>query len=356
MAIEWYLLNSKYDQLSGYETDAFNDFAEDGFEEVLDSAIAKSVELYSSDLSDFRSIKAIIQGNVSDTKLKTLDRQMLVPIGTCHAGMYVKYKDRFWIITGLVDDNEMYEKAVLSLCNWLLTWINEKGEIIQRWANITSASQYNNGETSSKFYFVRSDQLMITLPNDDESVLIPENKRFIIDKRCDIYQKSISSEITKDLSYKLISYQFTRADSVLYDYGNDGCMGYIGTQDEQHEDDGYYVVDGKGYWLCESPTTSIDKKPVLSCDILYENNFIYSGLEPAVFIASFKDVEGNTVEIEPQWEVKCDFLDKLNIIETENSISISVDDSKLLNKSFELILSAEGYIKRQLTIYIKAFF
>ena len=49
----------------------------------------------------------------------------------------------------------MYEKAVLVLCNYLLTWKNENGDIIQRWVNASSASQYNNGETSNKFYFVR---------------------------------------------------------------------------------------------------------------------------------------------------------------------------------------------------------
>lgn len=356
MATEWYLLESKHDQLSGYESDALYDFAEDGFEEVLDSAIAIPVELYNYDLSECKSVKAVIQNNVQDTKLKTLTRQMLVPIGTCYAGMYVKYKNRFWIITGLVDDNTMYEKAVLSLCNWLLTWVNDKGKIIQRWANVTSASQYNNGETGMQYYFVRSDQLMVILPDDDESILIPDGKRFIIDRRCNIYEKSFTDDIIKDLSHKVASYQLTRSDSVLYNYGTNGHMAFMATQDEQHDNDGYYVIDGKGYWLCEPPSNSIDKTGLLSCEIGYEDNVIYNGLEPTIFTASFTDSEGNSIDIEPQWKIKCDFLNKLNVVKSDNFISISTNNSKLINKSFELFLSADGYEPKQLTVYIRAFF
>ena len=356
MAKDWYLLESKHDQLSGYESDALYDFAEDGFEEILDSAIAIPVEIYNYDLSECKSMKAVMQNNVQDTKLKTLTRQMLVPIGTCHAGMYVKYKNRFWIITGLVDDNTMYEKAVLSLCNWLLTWINDKGKIIQRWANVTSASQYNNGETGMQYYFVRSDQLMVIIPDDDESLLIPDSKRFIIDRRCDIYEKSIPNDIIKDLSHQVSSYQLTRADSVLYNYISDGHMSFIATQDEQHDNDGYYVIDGMGYWLCEPPAIPIDKTDILSCEIKYGDNIIYNGVEPTVFVASFTDSNGNPINVEPQWEIKCDFLSDLNIVKIDNTIGISTNNSKLINKSFELFLSAEGYKPKQLTVYIRAFF
>lgn len=355
MAKEWYLLETPHNQLSGFEDDAFDDFAEEGFSEILDSALAVSVELYNYDLSQCLQIKAVIQNNVQDTKLKTLTRQMLVPIGTCKTGMYVKYKDRFWIITGLVDDNLMYEKAVLSLCNWLLTWVNDKGEIIQRWANVTSASQYNNGETGKSFYFVRSDQLLIVIPDDDESLVIPDRERFIIDRRCNVYEKSINIEYGKDLSHPVATYQLTRADSVLYNFSDSGCMEFMATQDEQHETDGYYIIDGNGYWLCESPTIVTDKSNILSCEIGCEENVIYNGLDPTIFTATFTDENGNYVDIEPQWEIECDFIDKLDIVKDENYISISANNSKLINKSFELFLSADGYATEKITVKIKAF-
>lgn len=350
MAKEWYLLTPPYNQLSGYEDEALGDFTE-----VLDSSIATDVELCNYDLSIVKPIRAIIQNNLQDTKLQSLTRQILVPIGTCKAGMYIKYKNRYWLIVGLVDDNTMYEKAVLALCNWLLTWINTDGKIIQRWASVTSASQHNNGETGMQFYVVRSDQLMIAIPDDDESILIEDGCRFIIDKRCLVYEKTIGDDVMCDTNYKLISYQLTRSDSVIYNYGDSGHSGFIATQDEQHEEDGFYRVDGKGYWLCQAPIKINDKKPLLLCDILAESEIIYNGLEPAIFTAEFFDSTGKLIQIEPQWEINCDFSDKLEVTYIDNYISISVNDAKLINKSFELFLSGDGYEKTSKTIAIKAF-
>ena len=48
-------------------------------------------------------------------------------------------------------------------------------------------------------------------------------------------------------------------------------------------------------------------------------------------------------------------LKRLNIEYVENSISISVDDDELINKSFELSLCADGYEKTTIIVTIKAF-
>lgn len=354
MSREWYLLKSPHSQISGYESDALNDFAEEGFEEALENDIAVDVELCNYDLSDRIPIRAIIQDNVQDTKLKTLSRQMLVPIGTCKAGMYVKYKNRYWIIVGLVDNNTMYEKAVLSLCNYLLTWLNSNGEIVQRWVSATSASQYNNGETGVKYYFIRTDQLMIITPDDNECLLLNTGTRFIIDKRCKVYEKAFDNNVVCDTSKSVITYEFTRADSVLYDYQDSGHFEFMAYQDEQHENDGYYVIDGHGYWLCDIPNAN-DKTAVLSCSIECDSNDIYNSLEAGIFTAKFYDSEGNKVIATPKWNVVCDFADDLNIEYVDNSICISADNKKLINKSFELSLSAEGYKTVTITVTIRAF-
>lgn len=356
MAQEWYLLNSPHSQLSGYENECMNDFGAEGFLEALETDIAMDVELCNYDLSERTQIRAIIQNKTNDTKLQSLSRQMLVPIGTCKAGMYVKYKERYWLITGLVDDNTvMYEKAVLALCNWYLTWLNNDGKVVQRWANVVSASQYNNGETGMQFYFVRSDQLLVSLSDDDESLLIPDGCRFVIDKRCSIYEKQFDDTVVKETNKPLATYQLTRSDTVLYNYSNSGHMEFIATQDEKHEDDGYYVINGRGYWLCEVPTENVDKKQVLSSSIIYDSTDIYNGIEPGVFVAEFLDANGNVANITPAWTVHCDFADKLDITEQDNSVIISVNDSKLVNKSFELFLDGDGYTTTSITVTIKSF-
>lgn len=345
-------MSKPYNQISGYEDETL-ELGEDGFYELLETNVAVPVEICNYDLSECRPMKAIIQNRLQDTKLQSLSRTMLTPIGTCEAGMYVKYKERYWLITGLVDDNGVYEKSILSLCNHLLSWVNEKGEIIQRWSNIVSASQYNNGESNMlQLYFVRSDQLLILMPNDNESIFVTHGKRFVIDKRCSVYEKSFASDTVKDTSKEIITYQVTRKDSVLYDYNDSGCMQFLMTQDEQRVSDGYYVVDGKGYWLCDSPI--MDKNTLLSCSIECDDNVIYNGLEAGIFKAVFYNKSGNEdTTIIPTWDIKCDFIDKLNVTYDENYISIFVNDSKLINKSFELSLNANGYDKVSVEIYIR---
>lgn len=354
MAKEWYLMKSPYAELSGFESDAFNDFAQEGFAEVLESEMAVDVELCNYDLSECKPIRAVIQDKLQDTKLKSLNRLLLVPIGTCKAGMYIKYKDRYWLIVGLVDDNKVYEKAVMTLCNYQLTWINTSNQIVQRWANVTSASQYNNGETSNQNLIIRTDQLLVLTPDDDECLLLSSGDRFIIDRRCKIYEKSFDDSVVSDTSNSVITYHVTRSDSVFYNYQDSGHFEFLATQDEQHEKDGYYVVDGKGYWLCMEPYAE-DKNVVLSSKIEYDSLEIFNGLEPSVFIAKFYDANGNEVNVVPQWNINCDFADQLEIEYIDNAISIFVNSKSLINKSFELALSAEGYETVSVMVTIKAF-
>lgn len=359
MATEWYLLKPPYSQLSGYESEALADFAEEGFAEALDSDIAVDVELCNYDLSVCKPIRVIIQNSVQDTKLQAFTRHVLAPIGTCLAGMYIKYKNRYWLIVGLVDDNGMYEKAVLTLCNWQLTWKNRNGDIIQRWANVTSASQYNNGQTENTYYVLQTDQLLICMPDDDECMMLDTGQRFIIDKRCNIYQRTIGNDIEVDTSHELITYELTRRDAVLYNYSDSGHYQILATQDEQHPGDGYYRIGEKGYWLCSDNPISIeskndDKTDTLSlfCEIVADTYEIYSGLGAAEFTAVFYDESGKIITHEPTWDIRCDFADKLNVDYINNTIFISVDDIALLNKSFELFLSSDGYEPTKIDIKI----
>lgn len=352
MAQEWYLINTNHDTVSGFETDDFENFARDGFEELLQSAMASSVEICNYDLSVRVPQRVIMNGRAQDTKLNSLSRQMLAPIGTCRAGQYVYYKDRYWLIVGLVDDNGIYEKAVLSLCNYLLSWLNDKGEVVQRWINASSASQYNNGENGNQYVTIRSDQLIVLMPDDDECLLIPHRKRFIIDMRCKLYERDFSDDVTVDTSKPVITYYFTRTDNVLYNYQNSGVAEYMCTQEEQHEEDGYYVIDGKGYWLCDMPKKNDAPSP-LSCKIVYDEPIIYNGLEPSIFMAKFYDSEDKEILVSPQWDIECDFKNELHVEYVDNSIRISADNEKLSNKSFELSLSAFGYETTKVNITVK---
>lgn len=355
MSKDWYLLSTPYGQLSGFESEALADFAADGFAELTASGVGYDVELYNYDLSICKHAKAIVQNNTAETRLNTMNRQMLFPIGTSKAGMYVKYKNRFWLIVGLVDDNMVYEKAVLIICNHLLSWINANGEIIQRWVHASSAAQYNNGETSTRNYYIRSDQLLVFTPDDDECLLLNSGQRLIIDKRCSVYERGFHSDTTIDTSNPVTVYKITRNDSVLFNYQDSGHSEFMAYQDEQHENDGYYVVNGKGYWLCDIPHVETDETLILSCAIECESDVIYAQLEPGVFTAKAYDDKGNEISIKPMWEITSDIDDDLFVEYIGNSVLISTDNPACANKTFDITLSADGLGSITKTITIRAF-
>ena len=365
MSQEWYLMASPYDYTSGYESEAMDDFAQESFLEMLDTEIADDVELCNYDLSERTQIRAIIQNNVQDTKLKTLSRMAMAQIGTFKPGMYIYYKNRYWLIVSLVDDNKMYEKAILSICNYLITWENAQGEIIQRWANIINASQYNNGEHIYTYFIVRSDQLLVSVPDDRESLLLTSGKRFIVDKRCNLYESEFEDDhITECITKPVLTYEITRVNNTIYDYQYGGYVELMFTEDEQHENDGYYTINGNGYWLCRSSKIDNTENNNNSSDspnefgeskIIADSYDILNGLEPSVFIAKFYDSEGNELQTDFSWDLDCDFADKLEITYSDNAIFIFVDDRNLLNKSFNLLLIADGYETVSAKITIRAF-
>ena len=356
MAKEWYLMKTPHDQVSGFEGEGLRDFGEEGFIEALDSDMAVDTELYNYDLSECKTIRAIFSNRLTDTKLKSLVRHLLVPIGSCHAGMYAKVKGRFWLIVSVVDDNGVYEKAILSICNYVLSWLNKDGDPVQRWVNIISASQYNNGEHENLNYTIRSDQLLISLPDDDESLMLEQNMRFVIDKRCKLYERDFTEDTVAITGKPVITYELTRVDSILYDYQDSGLHQIMVTQDEQHKNDGYYVIDGKGYWLCEAPRLSQSPKESPRCSIDYEDAVIYNDIEPAAFIARFYDGSGTEIKgVSPEWNISGDFAELLDITYMENDIVISANNKKLINKEFVLTLRADGYLEDSLNVVVRTF-
>lgn len=121
---EWYLMNSNTypNEIGGFENNSFLEHKDDSFSEVMETEIATTVKLFSSDLSEFKQIRCIVQDNTSNTQLKSIERTILTHIGTLKAGMYVFFENRYWLISGYPGNNKIYEKATMILCQYKLRW------------------------------------------------------------------------------------------------------------------------------------------------------------------------------------------------------------------------------------------
>ena len=317
---EWYLMNNhKPNTVSGYEGDILTDFAQSNFTDVLETAFSDAVLLYNHDLSVCKEIRCVIQGNSADTYLKSMERVALFPIGTVKAGMYIFFENRYWLITGYPSSNKSYEKATVKLCHYKVKWQNSDGTIVERWASTQSSSKYDDGLKESNTMTLTSDSIMLLLPNDDESLTL-DGKRIFIDK------KSPPNKV----------YLVSRADSVLYDYGEDhgGMFCFITEKTELNESTDRPDLGICDYISLTTPPEDDNETTILTAKI--EGNInLKIGFE-RTYIASIVDKSGNSVEWDDaySWNV-VSFVD-VDFKTDGNKIKILVENDDFVDEKFKI--------------------
>ena len=202
---EWYLNCPSPNITSGYENDTLSEYAQDNFTDVLETTFSDTALLFNYSLSESKEIKCVIQGNIANTQLKSMERTILVPIGTLHSGDYIFFEDEYWIVDGRPGNNKSYEKATLKECQYKLRWQKDDGTIIERWANLISSSKYDVGENGNNTIVLASNNYSITIPNDKDSMTL-DGKRVFID--------------LSDVPEKV--FKITRNDDVLFAHGSHG--------------------------------------------------------------------------------------------------------------------------------------
>lgn len=341
---EWYLIGSqtKPNMIGGYENQAFLDYKDDAFMEALTTDIADTVTIYNYDLSESFEVRCITQGNLADTQLKSLERTVLFPTGTVKAGQYIYFNNNYWLIIGYPGSNKVYSKVVVSLCQYLLRWQNNEGQIIERWMAHSSASKCSMGETEGKVQTLVSDDFAILIPNDEESLNI-DGKRVFIDTNKKNPRKT---------------FQITRNNDALYDYGvNGGVLYLIADRDEFNP-----KTDNQELMICDymSPDETTtppfpDKSDILSNTYtithIGQPTIRYGGSAKTFQIKS-SDVNE---DIDVVWKIQ-GFFDGLKVTqETPNSIRLKVaDNDELVGLTFVLEAYIDEKLSASLSIAVKS--
>ena len=335
---EWYLMTpeTRPNITGGFENDAFLDYKEDAFAEALSTDIAKTVILCNSDMTEIGEIRVIIMDNLANTQLKSMERSVFAVIGTLKAGMYMKFENQYWLISGYPGNNGVCEKATAILCQYELIWQDDDGKIIRRWANFTSASKYDNGRSGNSTIILTSNNFTIWIPEDDDGTTL-DGRRVFIDR-----------VKTGQLPTKV--FEITRSDDVLYLFGKDhgGILSFIADKDELNK-----VTDRQDLWICnyKSPTTttlppSEPDNPTTSVTITGGDTLRYGRAK--TWTVTFSDSEN-----QPNftWNVKSDFKITQNI--TGNKIQLKCTDDKAIDCTFTLqVLDNESNILSETTISI----
>lgn len=329
---EWYLMTSDTSPnvLSGYEDSYYLDFKDDAFSESLSTDIGTTVQLCNHDLSERKSIRCIIQGNLADTHLKSMERICLFQRGTAKAGMYIFFENRYWLITGYPGTNGVYEKATIILCQYLLKWQDENKNIIERWCNITSASKYDNGEYTGPIITTTSNNFTILIPDDIDGLGL-DGKRVFIDKT----------------THPRKVYKITRSDEVLYDYGEHGSiLSFIADKDEYNPD-----TDNQELKICDYKDTIYTIIPTTNYTTTISGNRNIKVGFPRTYSVEFLDETGISMDIDNfSWNINSSFDIKQEV--NGKKIVLSTDNEDYIGSSFLLQVIVEEQIVKEIEIGI----
>jgi len=249
------------------------------------------------------------------------------------AGDYVEWADAMWLIVSCDWDKEVYTYGKMQQCNYVLKWQNTEADIIERWSVVLSASKYNNGEKYNNVIVVGSNQLMVYLPIDEETLKLKSDKRLMVDFNIDSPK----------------CYDITRVDTVT--------MGYDGTAEPRY--------DGKGCILLVLTETEInpdvDRVDLMLCDYVNPSDvpqptspilISYAG-SPSIRIGGRKtftaETEYNivfTLVYSEMWE------GKITMTQTGNKCVVKcANDSAMVGASFKVVATA-GSLSSELLVDI----
>lgn len=239
--------------------------------------------------------------------------------------IYDAKADEYWICTESFDIDEIHFQGKFTQCNWILKWQNDKGEILEYPCQDMNATQYNSGERANQQFVIGSAQHMLTLPSDENIIMLSTPQRFYLDKNM----------------ANPTSYIVTQNDISSYNYGKKGLCKLTVTQCVENN-----KTDRPDLGICDYVDFSniVTDVPVenekATAKILYSATNIKSGGSSQVFKAVFQDSDGNEIiDIIPVWNIICDFKEHLEIKESGNEIEIGIDNDDYVDEEFKLTLS-----------------
>ena len=249
MPKEWYLMSRPLFN-SGSENDEFLAYGQDGFQELLESVIADDVLIYDKSLrSEPKTIRAIIQNVTGDSSNGTYYRQLLCAIGNLECGQYVKARDAWWLVSTPPDNNKVYEKAVLWKCKYTIRFLSPiDGEIVEYPVYSINSTQYGTGEANRQNVSVGEDQHLVYVPCNDETVIIDDRFRFIMDRNRE----------------KPTVYRITKVDTTSYAGGSESSGGLI----EWHTTEAKFndATDSKELMIADYYKPSVDEAEYIPPD------------------------------------------------------------------------------------------
>ena len=257
--------------------------------------------------------------------------------------------DTYWLVYNSFNVNDIHYEGKLIQCNYPLKWQLSNGKIVERWANIVSASKYDTGETGNATIVLSSNNFTVLIGYCEEGYEL-EGKRVFIDKR----------NVNPEKVFKM-----TRGDDVLFDSGNMGALfSFIADKTEFNKDE-----DRPDLKLCnyidvgsDSDNTDTPTLPPENPDEMTDLRVVITGNKnlkvgfSRTYTATITDADGNAIEWDNSysWNVVSDF--EVGQVINGNEIELLVENEDLIDEKFKLQVIINNVVNSEIVITIISIF
>lgn len=128
-----------------------------------------------------------------------------------HGGL-VEWNSTFWLITEINPRNEAYSEGKMTQCNHILKWIDDNGNIIEKWCIVVDGTKYLIGEKTEDIMSIGDARIAVTISRDHDTAKLNRGKRFLID---DPDAKEV------------LAYQITKPNRFFNTYNGKGVYRFI---------------------------------------------------------------------------------------------------------------------------------
>lgn len=199
MSTNW----SLYERKLKIDGETFKDRQINSLKDAILEDFEDSPSFHSVKINDIdRGVQILDENAINKNPNKK--RVLCKPEEDINIGDDIVWNSVHWLCTNVDSDKEIYAKGIIERCNNTLKWQTSTGEIKEYSCLIADkTSVYSDGINTNKFITLGDDQILITIQNNSDTILLEVDKRFMFNhNKNDIYKLSkIQSLVQEGILY-----------------------------------------------------------------------------------------------------------------------------------------------------------
>ena len=171
-------------------------------------------------------------------------------------GAIVEWNNYHWLVTERDANTEIYTKAKIEQCNYLLRWVDPVTKtVVERWTIVEDGTKYLTGEFGDNMFVMNigDSRVSVTIPKDEYSLRLNRESRFIID----------DYDAPSPLAYRL-----TKPYKLGGSFDENGVLRFVMTECSTENDDDLirHIADYYSFFPDDREDTEVPDSPPISDD------------------------------------------------------------------------------------------